>query len=140
MCLAQLFSSRFLVRNGSCAARFHRRAAPALLHRTNKPARLMPGRASIDAYPVTLRALLLCSQRPRSLPSVSLENPNWRLQVCLREPRKGAAPAHPRKAKAFDCHAGIDLLATLTDDGLPLPKALASAGVGAGLRVAADDT
>ena len=50
-----------------------------------------------------------------------------------------AAPERLSVADAFNRHAGIDLLATLTESGLPLREPLARAAEGAGVRVAADD-
>lgn len=43
-------------------------------------------------------------------------------------------------AEAFECHAGIDLLATLSGEGEPDREGLAAAVSEAGLRVALDDT
>ena len=50
-----------------------------------------------------------------------------------------ATPERLSVAQAFARHAGIDLPATLTDDGLPLREPLARAAVDGGLRVASDD-
>ena len=50
------------------------------------------------------------------------------------------APERLTVAEAFARHAGIDLLATLTDDGQPLREPFAQAATGAGLRVAGDDS
>ncbi len=51
-----------------------------------------------------------------------------------------AAPERLSMAEAFGRHAGIDLLATLTDAGLPLREPLSGAALDAGLRVADDDS
>lgn len=62
----------------------------------------------------------------------------------LRHGERTADPAtEPERlsvAEAFRRHAGIDLPATLTDDGAPLRGPLAVAAAAAGVRVAADDT
>jgi len=50
------------------------------------------------------------------------------------------APERLTVADAFARHAGIDLLATLDAAGAPLREPLAKAAVGAGVRVADDDT
>ncbi len=50
-----------------------------------------------------------------------------------------AAPQRLSVAAAFHRHAGIDLLATLSESGLPLRQPLAEAATAAGLRVADDD-
>jgi lysyl-tRNA synthetase class 2 len=50
-----------------------------------------------------------------------------------------AMPERLSVADAFRRHAGIDLLATLTEDGLPCREPLAAAAMATGLRVAADD-
>jgi lysyl-tRNA synthetase class 2 len=64
--------------------------------------------------------------------------------LCLRHGTRRADPhAAPERlavADAFGRHAGIDLLATLTDAGEPLREPLARAAVGAGVRVADDDS
>jgi lysyl-tRNA synthetase class 2 len=51
-----------------------------------------------------------------------------------------AAPERLTVADAFGRHAGMDLMATLTDAGLPLREPLAKAAAAAGLRVADDDS
>jgi lysyl-tRNA synthetase class 2 len=51
-----------------------------------------------------------------------------------------AAPEHLSVAEAFGRYASIDLLATLTDSGLPIREPFARAAVGAGVRVAGDDS
>ena len=62
----------------------------------------------------------------------------------LRHGGRTADPVAPPErlgvAEAFHRHGGIDLLATLTDSGLPLRDSLARAAMGAGIRVADDDT
>ena len=51
-----------------------------------------------------------------------------------------SAPEHLSVADAFGRYAGIDVLATLTGSGAPLRVPFAKAAVGAGVRVAEDDT
>ena len=51
-----------------------------------------------------------------------------------------AAPEHLTVAEAFDRHAGIDVLAMLTEIGQPLREPFASAVAAAGIRIADDDT
>jgi lysyl-tRNA synthetase class 2 len=62
----------------------------------------------------------------------------------LRHLDRAADPFAPVErisvAQAFDRHAGIDLMATLTDDGEGIQAMLATAAENAGVRVAADDT
>jgi len=60
----------------------------------------------------------------------------WRDRAC--DPF--APPERLSVAEAFARHAGIDLLATLADDGTPDPAALRAACAVAQVRVAADDT
>ena len=50
-----------------------------------------------------------------------------------------AKPERLSVAEAFNRHAGIDLLATLTDTGQPLRAPFAEAATGAGVRVIGDD-
>jgi lysyl-tRNA synthetase class 2 len=51
-----------------------------------------------------------------------------------------ASPERITVAKAFDRHAGIDLLATLSDDDRPDREQLATRASDAGVAIAADDT
>jgi len=51
-----------------------------------------------------------------------------------------AEPERLTLSEAFDRYAGIDLLATVAEDGSTDPEAFAAAARGAGIRVAADDT
>jgi lysyl-tRNA synthetase class 2 len=51
-----------------------------------------------------------------------------------------SAPERLSVAEAFQRHAGIDLLATLTEGGQPLRAALADAAIAAKIRLAEDDT
>ncbi|KAB2919493.1 MAG: EF-P lysine aminoacylase GenX [Hyphomicrobiaceae bacterium] len=50
------------------------------------------------------------------------------------------APTRMTVAEAFACFAGIDLLATLADDGRPNRHALAASAAAAGIRVSEDHT
>ena len=50
------------------------------------------------------------------------------------------APEHLSVADAFSRYAGIDVLATMTESGHPIREPFARASVGAGVRVAGDDS
>ncbi|MET0275156.1 MAG: EF-P lysine aminoacylase EpmA [Phenylobacterium sp.] len=60
----------------------------------------------------------------------------WRDQAC--DPF--AEPERLTLAEAFDRYAGLDLLATVGEDGFPDRDALAAAAIAKGVRVAEDDT